>query len=301
MDTQLLNGIVIFKYVVDCRSFTEAANVLNHSKSYVSNEVNKLELRLGVRLLNRTTRKISLTSEGEIYYRQCQNIIDDAMQVERQLSGQQLEPKGNLRISCPVSFALSKIRPILSDYMARFPRVVVELDLSDQLVDVIKDGYDLVLRASDELPDSTLVARKLTSVEVVTIASPSYLEKHGTPASPDELVDHRTINFRSTVNQNMWRYQSNDGRENTVKVDSHLLTNSAEMELAMCVAGQGIARVPKLVLRDEMTKGDLVYLFRDLEPVSVDIFLIYPNRKYLSAKVRSFIDFLLDNIEQETP
>jgi DNA-binding transcriptional LysR family regulator len=296
MDTQLLSGMVTFKQVADCGSFTQAAILLNHSKSYISGEINKLENRLGVRLLNRTTRQISLTAAGEIYYRQCQNIITDALQVERQLSGQQLSPKGNLRVSCPVSFALAKIRPILGEYMDLYPQVIVELELNDQLVDVVADGYDLALRASGQLPDSSLISRKLTSVDIVTIAAPSYLEQWGTPKSPDELVHHRTINFRSTVNQNIWQYQDKSGQQTTVKVDSHLITNSAEMELALCIAGQGIARVPKLVLSDEIKEGSLVLLFDDFLPVTVDIFLIYPNRKYMPSKVRSFIDFLVSKM-----
>lgn len=299
MDTQLLSGMVTFKQVVDSGSFTEAANLLNHSKSYISGEINKLEQRLGVRLLNRTTRKISLTAAGELYYRQCQNIITEALEVEQQLSGQQHTPKGNLRISCPVSFALAKIKPILGEYMDQYPQVIVELELNDQLVDVIADGYDLALRASAQLPDSSLVSRKLTSVDIVTIASPAYLAQWGTPQSPDELVRHRTINFRSTVNQNVWQYQDKAGHQTTVKINSHLLTNSAEMELAMCKQGQGIARVPKLVLTDELDKGDLVLLFGDYLPVSVDIFLIYPNRKYLSSRVRSFIDFLASKMNDD--
>lgn len=297
MDTQLLNGIVTFKQVADCGSFTQAATLLNHSKSYISGEINKLENRLGVRLLNRTTRQISLTAAGEIYYRQCQNIISDALQVERQLSGQQLIPKGNLRVSCPVSFALAKVRPILSEYMNLYPQVIIELELNDQLVDVVADGYDLALRASEQLPDSSLVSRKLTSVDIVTIAAPSYLEQWGTPQSPNELVHHRTINFRSTVNHNIWQYQEKSGRKITTKVDSHLITNSAEMELALCIAGQGIARVPKLVLTDEIKKRNLILLFDDFLPVTVDLFLIYPNRKYMPSKVRSFIDFLVSKME----
>lgn len=292
MDTQLLSGMVTFKQVVDSGSFTEAANLLNHSKSYISAEISKLEQRLGVRLLNRTTRKISLTAAGDIYYRQCQNIIDEALNVEQQLSGQQQVPKGHLRISCPVSFALSKIKPILADYMALYPQVTIELELNDQLVDIVADGFDLALRASEHLPDSSLVSRKLTQVEIVTIASPQYLEQYGTPQSPDELIHHRTINFRSTVNQNVWQYQDSNGQINTVKISSHLMTNSAEMELAMCLEGQGIARVPKIILTDELDTRRLVLLFEDYRPVTVDIFLIYPNRKFLPSKVRSFIDFL---------
>jgi len=174
--------------------------------------------------------------------------------------------------------------------------VVVELELNDQLVDVVADGYDLALRASGQLPDSSLISRKLTNVEIVTIVAPSYLDKWGRPRSPDELIHHRTINFRSTVNQNVWQYQDKDDNQITVKVNSHLTTNSAEMELAMCKDGQGIARVPKLVLTDEIEKGYLVLLFDNFQPISVDIFLIYPNRKYMPSKTRSFIDFLINKM-----
>ncbi len=299
MDVHLLNGIVIFKQVVDCGSFTQTANLLSHSKSFVSGEINKLESRLGVRLLNRTTRKISLTAAGEIYYQQCQSIIDNAIQVERKLSEQQLIPKGNLRISCPVSFSLAHIRPILSEYMTLYPEVVVELELTDQLVDIVAEGYDLALRASEQLQDSSLVSRKLTSVDIITIASPSCLQQRGVPQTPDELVNHRSINFRSTVNQNVWHYEDSAGEQIAVSVDSHLITNSAEMKLAMCVAGQGIARVPSLVITDEIEQGQLIELFSDFLPVTVDVFLVYPNRKYMPLKVRSFIDFLVEKLGKE--
>lgn len=298
MNTELLNGIVVFKQVVDCGSFTGAATLLNHSKSYISGEINKLEKRLGVRLLSRTTRTVKLTPAGEVYYHQCQKIIQDALEVERRLSEQQSSPKGSIRISCPVSFALARIKPILGQYMNLYPEVIVEIELNDQLINIVDDGYDLALRASDQLSDSSLVSRKLASVDIVTIAAPVYLEKWGAPLSPDELINHRTINFRSTVNHNIWQYQDELGRIYRARVDSHLVTNSAEMELALCKAGQGIARVPKLVLTDEIEKGDLVFLFDDFKPVSVDIFLIYPDRLYLSSKVRSFIDFLLDNLDR---
>ncbi|MDO6765568.1 LysR family transcriptional regulator [Agarivorans sp. 1_MG-2023] len=288
--------MVTFKQVVDCGSFTQAARELKHSKSFVSGEINKLESRLGVRLLNRTTRQLSLTHAGELYYRRCQNIILEAQQIEQQLTGQQHSPQGNLRVSCPVSFALAHIRPILGEYMTLYPEVIVELELNDQLVDVVADGFDLVLRASAELDDSSLVSRKLTDVETVTIAAPDYLQQWGTPSSPDELGQHRTINFRSSINQNIWQYQDQSGRQSTVKVNSHLLTNSAEMELAMCIAGQGIARVPKLVLNNEIEQRVLVQLFSDFRPEFTDIYLIYPNRKYLPSKVRSFIDFLIDKL-----
>ena len=296
MNTQLLNGMVVFKQVVDCGSFTQAADKLNHSKSFISGEVNKLESRLGVRLLQRTTRQLSLTQAGEIYYHQCQNIIHDAQLVEQQLTGQQQIPQGNLRVSCPVSFALAHIRPILAEYMELNPQVIVELDLNDQLVDVIGDGFDLTLRASGQLDDSSLISRKLTTVETVTIASPSYLKKWGTPKLPEDLPQHRTINFRSSVNQNVWQFQDKTGRKTTVKVASHLLTNSAEMELAICKTGQGIARVPQLVLTDELKKGTLVQLFKDYMPVTTDIYMIYPNRQFMPSKVRSFIDFLINKL-----
>jgi DNA-binding transcriptional LysR family regulator len=290
---KLLDGMVIFSQVVTSGSFTKAADVSGHSTSYISKEVNKLEDRLGMRLLNRTTRSISLTPEGELYFQQCQQIIDNAVAAEALLAGHQVEPQGNLRISCPVSFGLSSIRPKLAKFIAQYPKVNVELDLNDRKVEIVSEGWDLLIRASRELEDSSLISRKLTTAQSVTIASPDYLKKHGTPQTPKELVNHDTISYSNLKQPNLWTYLEANGETVDVNVKSRVISNSPEMELALCVAGQGITRLPSFNLTDELESGALVQLFPELPTIEIGVYLVYPSRKHMSSKVRHFIDFLI--------
>jgi DNA-binding transcriptional LysR family regulator len=295
-NSKLLDGIVVFSEVINMGSFTAAAQSSGHSTSYISKAVSKLEERLGIRLLNRTTRSLSLTPEGELYFRQCQQIIDDAHTAENLLAGHQSEPKGNLKISCPVSFGLSRLRPKLAAFIAQYPKINVELDLSDRKVDVVADGYDVVIRASRELEDSSLISRRVMTVRGLTIASPRYLEKYGTPKNPEDLENHQTISYSHLKQPTVWTYVAADGKEVSVAVTSRLITNSPEMELALCLAGQGITRLPEFSLQDEIETGELVHLFSDLPASEIGVYLVYPSRKYLSSRVRHFIDFILQEL-----
>ncbi|MGY3571024.1 LysR family transcriptional regulator [Vibrio sp. SCSIO 43135] len=289
---KLLDGMVIFSQVIKSGSFTKAAEISGHSTSYISKEVNKLEARLGVRLLNRTTRSIKLTPEGELYYQQCQQIIDHATAAQTLLSGHQAEPQGTLRISCPVSFGLAKIRPILAKFIEQYPKINVELDLNDRKVDIITEGWDLLIRASVEMEDSSLISRRLTSARSVTIAAPCYLAKYGTPEHPTDLSRHNTISYSNLKQPNVWRYLLNDSSTVEVNVTSRLISNSPEMELALCIAGQGITRLPSFNLTDELQTGKLVQLFPELPEVDIGVYVVYPSRKHMASKVRHFIDFI---------
>lgn len=293
---KLLDGMVIFAQVIASGSFTKAADISGHSTSYISKEVNKLEERLGMRLLHRTTRSISLTPEGELYYQQCQQIIDNAVSAEALLAGHQIEPQGNLRISCPVSFGLSQVRPKLAEFIAKYPKVNVELDLNDRKVDLISEGWDLLIRASLELEDSSLISRKLTTAKSLTLASPAYLKKYGTPNTPEELSNHDTISYSNLKQPNVWSYPDGNGKLLDVNVKSRLISNSPEMELALCVAGQGITRLPSFNISDELESGALVQLFPDLPSIELGVYLVYPSRKHMSSKVRHFIDFMVDTL-----
>ncbi|GLS82450.1 LysR family transcriptional regulator [Paraferrimonas haliotis] len=297
-DGKLLDGIVFFTQVVNSGSFTKAALLSGHSTSYISKEVSKLEERLGVRLLNRTTRSISLTPEGSMYYQQCEQLVEDANAAQNMLAGHQVEPQGRLRISCPVSYGLSKIRPILAKFMQRYPKVQVELDLNDRKVDLVADGWDLLIRASMKMEDSTLVSRKIEQAYSVTVAAPSYLSKHGTPSCPTELPAHATMSYSNLKQPNIWHYQLTDGRGVDVTVNNRLLTNSPEMELALCLAGEGITRVPSFNLTDELQTGKLVPLFTELPKQEIGVYVIYPSRKHMSSKVRHFIDFMFSELAQ---
>ncbi|WDE05866.1 LysR family transcriptional regulator [Thalassomonas viridans] len=292
-NAKLLDGLVIFVEVINAGSFTRAAENTGHSTSYISKEINKLESRLGVRLMNRTTRSISLTPEGKVYHQQCQQIIDDAEQAQAQINQRQAEPKGTLKVSCPVSFGLSHVRPVLAKFLAANPKVNLELDLSDRKVDIIAEGFDVVIRGSMQLEDSSLISRHLLSSYGVTVASPDYLATYGTPQHPGELADHQIITYSYLKTPDIWEYQTEQGQDIAVKVKGRVLTNSPEMELELALSGQGITRMPMFNLGNKLETGELVSLFDDYRKLPINIHLVYPSRKHMAAKVRHFIDFVI--------
>jgi len=295
-NTKLFDGIVIFTSVVNCGGFSAAADKTGHSTSYISKEVNKLEARLGVRLLNRTTRSISLTPEGDAYFQQCQQMITDAEQAIGQLDQSQVIPQGKLKISCPVSFGLNYLEPLLSEFLKEYPQVKLDIDLNDRHVDVVQDGFDLVVRATAQLDESSLICRKIFQSKGKTIASPDYLALHGLPTSPNELSKHQCICYSNHKAPNRWEYQSKDDDVISVDVEPTVLCNSSQMELAMVIAGHGICRLPEFALGDTIKNGQVAVLFQDYQEQSIDVFVVYPSRKHLSPKIRCFIDFVVNKL-----
>ena len=293
LDLKSLDGVALFSALIHHGSFTQVALVTGHSKSYISKEITKLEARLGVRLLNRTTRSLNLTPEGEFYYQHCQQIMSDIDSAQTVLAGQQQEPQGRLKVGSPLSFGLSRLRPILSEFMAKYPKVELDVNLEDRTVDMISEGFDVLIRASSQLEDSSLIARKIMASEGVTIASPKYLARCGTPQTPMELPQHTIISYSYLKSPNLWPYISPEGKALQVKVNSQILTNSPELELSLCLDGQGITRLPRFNLNGEIEQGRLVELFPEYGRASIDVYIIYPSRQHLSAKVRCFVDFIV--------
>jgi len=296
LNSKLLDGIVIFVEVINAGSFTKAADSTGHSTSYISKEVNKLEDRLGVRLINRTTRSISLTPEGELYFQQCQQIIDDAHQAESSVNQRQLEPKGLLKVSCPISFGMPHLKPILAKFLALYPKVNLDLNMTGRQVDVVADGFDVVIKTAIELEDSSLISRLLMKSNGVTVASPKYLAEYGKPSHPSELSQHKTITYSYAKTPNTWQYQTKKGESISVQLDSRMITNSPEMELELALAGQGITRMPKFNLSDKLATGELVTLFDDYQKTPINVYLVYASKKHMSAKVRCFIDFVMQEV-----
>ncbi|MEH6449590.1 MAG: LysR family transcriptional regulator [Oleispira sp.] len=290
-DTQLLDGMVIFVEVVNSGSFTKAALSSGHSTSYISKEINKLESRLGVRLMQRTTRSLSLTPEGDVYFQQCQQIIDDAEQAQNILSGGQAEPQGTLRISCPTSFAMARLQGVFSDFMTQHPKVNLEIDLNNRKVDMISEGFDIAIRASNQLDDSSLISRQIASGDRVLVAAPSYLKQFSTPTTVSELADHQAITYSHIKQPDVWHFVNKQGKEEVVKVKNLIQTNSSELEISLCVAGHGLMLMPRFNLNGEIERGDLVELLTEYKHPTIHVYLVYPSRKNMSAKVRSFIDF----------
>jgi DNA-binding transcriptional LysR family regulator len=296
--TKLFDGMVIFTQVVASGSFSAAAIATNHSNSYISKEINKLEARVGVRLLNRTTRSISLTPEGEIYFEQCQQLVLDAQDAVSLLTQRNIEPKGVLKVSCPVSFAESHLQEVLSDFMFQYPEVNLVLDLNDRQVDLVQDGFDLVIRATNKLAESSLVCRKIYSCKSYTVASHGYLQRFGIPQKPEQLSEHQCLCYSNLRQPSKWFYSHPDRADVHVDVKTKLLCNSASMELAMVLAGHGICRLPEFAMEQALKDKALAILFPEYDSPSIDVYAIYPSRKHLSPKVRCFIDILVQNMPQ---
>lgn len=295
-ETNLFDGVVIFTQVVNCGSFSGAAELTGHSNSYISKEINKLEERLSVRLLNRTTRSLSLTPEGKVYFEQCQQMVFDAQDALALINKSNLAPKGVFKISCPVDFAHGYLQNILSEYLTLYPDVQLELDLNDRHVDLVQDGFDLVIRATTNLEESSLICRKIYRSKVYTVASKGYIQRYGKPESPHQLTEHQCICYSNLKAPRRWSYQDKNNKSIHIEVNSKVLCNSSQMELAMVLADKGICRLPEFTMPKAIADNSLEVLFGDYPEQEVDVYAIYPSRKHLSPKVRCFIDLLLEKM-----
>ncbi|WP_318464432.1 LysR family transcriptional regulator [Photobacterium leiognathi] len=291
-NNQLFDGIALFVQVVKSGGFGAAAQAMGHSNSYVSKEIVKLENRLGVRLLNRTTRSISLTPEGKSYYQECLQLISDAEQAVAHITQSTVAPKGTLKISCPVWFGKHYLKHVFSAYLTRYPNVVIDLDMSDKAIDVIGDGYDLVIRASAKLDESSLICKRIYSSRICTVASPEYIAKHGRPMHPTELSSHHCFCYSNLKKSNIWDYMDKAGNQTSVDVHQRIRSNNTEMSLALVCNGDGIIRLPEFYIEQQIKTGELILLFEDYVFPMVDVYALYPTRKHLASKVRCFLDLI---------
>jgi DNA-binding transcriptional LysR family regulator len=291
-NTDLLDGVAVFVGVINAGSFTAAARALGHSTSYVSKVVSRLEKRLGSRLLNRTTRTISLTDAGRAYYERCNQIVIDAENAERSINQLQDRPRGLLRINAPASFGSKYLLDVLPQFMHRYPEVKLEVEFNDRLIDVVAEGYDVVIRVG-EIKDLNLVARKFTSSKHVVVASPDYLKRRGCPTTVDELAHHDCITYSLLPTPALWDFYK-DGVRSSVTVDPRAMCNSSEIEVAMVKQGIGITRLPLFTCQQEVANGDLQIILENYDQMQLDVFAVYPHRQYLTAKVRAFVDFVVE-------
>ena len=291
-NTNLLDGMAVFVGVINAGSFTAAAHVLGHSTSYVSKEVTRLEKRLGSRLLNRTTRTISLTDAGRAYYERCSQIIIDAENAERSINQLQERPSGLLRINAPGSFSSKYLFTVFAQFMQCYPDVKLEIELNDRLIDVVAEGYDVVIRVG-EINDSNLVARKFTSSRAVVVASPEYLKHNGCPREIEELAQHDCIAYSLLPMPNQWVFHK-DGVRSSVTVDPRVMCDNAALEVEMVKQGIGITRLPLFTCQQEVDSGELKIILDDYDHLKLEVFAVYPHRQYLTAKVRAFVDFVVE-------
>lgn len=279
-----------FVNVVDRGSFAGAARGIGVSRSAVSKLVSGLENRVGVRLLNRTTRRVSPTEAGLAYYERAVAILSALDEADRDAAGLQTEPRGTIRLNAPMSFGTLHLARALADFMADWPELRVEATLTDSRVDLLGEGYDLVLRIGD-LEDSSLIARRLAPVRRVICAAPSYLEAHGAPIHPRELRDRRCLQYGYLATGNVWRLSGPDGTHD-VHLDGILCSNNAEMLCAGAVRGLGIALLPTFIAGPELQEGRLATILADYAAPEIALHALYPPAPQVAAKIRLLVDFL---------
>ncbi|WP_134676618.1 LysR family transcriptional regulator [Ectopseudomonas khazarica] len=293
-----LTALAVFRQVVERGSFAAAARHLKLSAAAVSKNIVELEAHLAVRLLNRTTRSMSLTEAGQRYYEQVARILDDLQQADSSLGELQATPSGTLRVSAPMSFSLVCLADAIPRFLARYPELTLDLQLDDRRVDMIAEGFDLAVRGSDRLEDSSLVARPLLTLRHVLCAAPQYLRRHGTPQVPEDLQALECVQFSLSGHAREWVFQRGE-QVRRLEVCGRYSVNSS---LALCAAlraGHGISLVPEIYVRDDLAQGRLQPLLEDWQMMQTQLYAIYPSRRQLQAKVRVFIDFLLEELGQQ--
>jgi DNA-binding transcriptional LysR family regulator len=283
-----LNDIVVFARVVQAGSFTQAAKDLGMPKSTVSRKVAELEERLHSRLLQRTTRRLSLTDAGRTYYAYCSRIVAEVEEAELAVSRLEETPRGRLRVTAPLNFAF--LGPIVGEYLRRFPEVQVELACTDRVVDLVEERFDLGIRAGN-LADSTLIARSLGSAGWLLVATPGYLKKRGTPRAPEELARHDCLLFGTNAERVSLRMTSGEQTQE-VSIMPRLFTNDSDMLHAAAVEGVGIARLPVFHCQEELRKKRLVRVLVGWELPLTPIHAVYASTRHVSPKLKSFLDHL---------
>lgn len=287
-----LTSLRVFRDVVEAGSFVKAAERLDISTAMTSKHVANLERQLGVRLLNRTTRHLSLTEAGSVYYEQCREALDILQNAEAAVGSQTDQPRGVLKITAPGWFATRKFADMLVAYRARYPDVTIDLRLENRFVDLVEEGYDMALRATSE-PSPTMIVRPLCVMPFVLAGSPAYLKARGNPAHPTELSDRHEIILPTYTNIDTVEFSGPDGIF-SVKNNVVLKSNDSSMSLQLVRAGLGLAYFPEWLIAPDLASGALTQLLPAYSTFAPHVYAVYTSRKYMTTKVRTFIDFLSD-------
>jgi DNA-binding transcriptional LysR family regulator len=286
-----------FVRVVDSKGFSAAAPALGLTPSAVSKLVTRLETRLGVRLLQRTTRALHLTQEGEAFYASARRIVGEIEALENQITGQRGTPQGLLRVTTSVAFSAHQLAPVLPEFLDRYPLVRLELLPTDRVVDMVEDGIDVAIRIG-RLADTSFMARKIGEDVRLICAAPSYIARHGMPQRPQDLARHTCVVSRERPDLNRWTFRI-DGELREIEVSGRVSVTEGEMQMQLALQGVGIVRLTRLTLARAIREGALVPLLREFsadEPVPIHA--VYPHRRHLAPKVPAFVDFV---IEKFTP
>ncbi len=285
----------VFSAVVEASSFVGAADSLDMSKAAVSRYVSELEQRLGVRLLHRTTRRLSLTPEGEVFLARCRDILSSIEASEVEITTRSVSVSGLLKVSVPVSFGIRHMAPLWPDFLDLHPQLNLDVQLADRLIDLVDEGFDLAIRIA-RLEDSSLISRQIAATRLVLCAAPSYLERRGVPEHPSELATHDVVSYSLLATGDQWQFEGPDGPV-SVKVRPRFWSNNGDSCIAACVQGAGIQLQPTFLIDEELRRGALVEVLPQYQAATLGIYAVYPTRKFVLPKVRALVEFLDERLK----
>lgn len=300
MEPNRLGDIAAFVAAVKAGSFTAAAASLGVTRSAVGKSIARLEARMGVRLLNRTTRTLSPTDEGQIAYERCRQILEDLDEVDATMAQRRGRPSGTLRLTAPLSFGQRHILPLLDAYLKQWPELRADIRFTDRFIDLIDEGLDIAVRIGGTGDDSQLSARTVGWQQFVTCASPDYLSRRGVPAAPPDLAGHDTISFLSGERPNAWRYQTPQGPY-LWEQPGRLNIDSSEAMREAAIAGFGLLHLPTYITGNDLRAGTLIEVLRDFRAPPDPIRVLYPSKRHLSPRIRAFIDLLVERWKHAVP
>jgi DNA-binding transcriptional LysR family regulator len=289
-----LTEMQAFVTVVDQGGFTDAARKLSVSKSAISKHVAALEDRLGARLLNRTTRRVSATEIGLAFYDRAIRVLSEAEEAEAMVTSMQDAPRGDLRVSAPLSFGLRRVTPAVAGFLKAYPDVTVHMVLDDRFAELVADGFDLAIRIG-ELADSSLRARRLGQVQLMMAASPDYLARHGTPDTLHDLQEHQLLHYSNSSTGNVWRLNGPNGEERQIRATGRLSVNNGDALMQAALAGIGIATIPDFIIGDALLTGKLVEVLPETRRPPIGVHAVYPPGRFTPPKLRAFIDCLAES------
>ena len=289
-----LEEVRVFVALVEHSTASKAAEKMGLANSAVSRRLKSLEQRLGVQLLQRTTRTMKLTDDGRLYYQRCRKLLDDWQEAEQEVMQSAVQLTGTLSISTPLSFGVTHLAPAIADFMKLHPDLTINLDLSDRRVDVIDEGFDLVLRIG-ELDDTSLMARKITNIRHVVYCSPELANFYAPIKTPEDLRRIPALCYSNLKSPSRWPYKTKEGHSNSVRVSGRLYSSNGEALREAAVKGVGVGCQPTFIVHQELEKGSLVPLLTDYEWYGMSLYALYPQTRHLSRRVRALIDYLVEH------
>lgn len=264
----------------------------------MSRQVSELEAHLGVRLLNRTTRRLSLTESGQAFFDRCVQLLADLEEAEVAVTSASIVPRGTLRLTCSATFGSRHLAPAIAAFATRHPQMRFDVELSERIVDIVEEGFDLAVRIG-ATGSQNLVARRIGATRILCCAAPSYLERHGEPREPEELAKHQCLTYEYSPNRNVWSFRDPRGGERSVRIAGPVHSNNGRFLETLATHGAGISREPDFISGPDVRAGRLKVILQEFEAPPLPIYVVYPSRRHLSAKVRAFADFLAERFATE--